>query len=91
VKIFFIPFLGVEIGWVLFDEGVYRDNQHLHKHTFFLPIIRGGGDDNRRDWCKGLLLQDSASARNAFERVGVARIIDITWLDDVAEQLACIV
>jgi hypothetical protein len=82
---------GVEIGWVLFDEGDYCENQHLRKHTIFLHITRGGGDDSRRDWLEGLLLQDSASARDAFERVGIARIDDITWLDDVAKQLACIV
>jgi hypothetical protein len=29
---------GLEIGWVLFDEGNYCENQHLRKYTIFLPI-----------------------------------------------------
>ena len=47
---------GVEIGWILFDEGHYCDKQHLQNPTFFLPVVRRRADSDKLDGYQGLLL-----------------------------------
>jgi hypothetical protein len=66
---------GEEIGWVLFDEWVYCNSPYLQVPTYFLPIVKS--TFKGPDWCESLLLQNSVSAYNKFERVGVAQITDI--------------
>jgi hypothetical protein len=80
-----------EIGWVLFDEGVCSDNPHLKISTFFLPIVKAAGEEHGKSWCEGLLLRYSSSVKDAFERVGVAQVRKMSWLNDAAKRSVCIV
>jgi Heterokaryon incompatibility protein (HET) len=82
---------GEEIGNALFDEGVYCDSPHLQKPTFFSPLVKSIGDEDGKSWCEGLLLQYSTQVMDSFERVGVAQVTEMAWLNGVAEQLVCIV
>jgi hypothetical protein len=82
---------GVEIGWVLFDEGHYCDKQHLQKLTFFLPVVRRRLDSDKLDGYQGLLLQFAAPPGTAFKKVGVGAINDIGLFDNVAEQVVGII
>jgi hypothetical protein len=82
---------GEEIGWVLFDEGVCSNSPHLKISAFFLPVVRAAGEEQGKSWCEGLLLRCSSSVKDAFERVGVAQVREMSWLNDTAERLVCIV
>jgi hypothetical protein len=73
--------LGEEIGWVIFDDGIYCHNPDWQGAVYFLPVVRVTGEGP--DWSEGLLVQKSASIENEFERVGVAQITDVKWLKDL--------